>query len=360
MSQNKSKNIFIFGVIVVAIIIVSSLVYNNLDNSKFSEKFDMDSDGIVDALDAFDEDPAEWADFDFDGIGSNADLDDDNDHILDENDETPVTVSKILTEKYLNQIQKCSVIGLSESPQICFANFFEYIIKEGESGQDVLELAMSLFSIGLLNGCHVVTHQIGTLTYENNPEYIENILDRPLITCRGGFIHGSMKAFFLDLKEQGFKLTDFDDVCNDLISSRYNFRICLHGVGHGLFEYYDRNLDSALNDCVTYPHEVSCHNGAIMEYVEQKITDSSTLGSEVSEICSKKNMDLDDFEYCSIQIGKLLAYFNNNDQKIVSRYCEMIKDPEGKDYCNEGLEKAVYLAEYDRNEYLNKFRSFSE
>lgn len=345
---------------VVIIIVISSLAYNNLNDSKFSETFDMDSDGIVDALDAFNEDPTEWADFDFDGIGSNADLDDDNDHVLDENDETPVTVSKILTEKYLNQIQKCSVIEQSESPQICFANFFEHIIKEGESGQDVLELAMSLFSIGLLNGCHVFAHQIGTLAYENDPKYIENILEKPLVTCRGGFIHGSMKAFFLDLKQQEFKLTDFDDVCNVQISSRYNFLICLHGVGHGLFAYYDRNLGSALNDCATYPNEFACHNGAIMEYVEQKITDSSTLESKVSEICSQKNMDLDDFEYCSMQIGKLLAYFNNNDQKIVSRYCEMIKDPEGKDYCNKGLERAFFLAEYDRNEYLNKFRNFSE
>jgi len=346
--------------VVVIIIVVSSLVYNNLDDSKFSEKFDMDSDGIVDALDAFNEDPAEWADFDFDGIGSNADSDDDNDHILDENDETPVAVSKILTEKYLNEIQKCSVIGQSESPQICFANFFEYMIKEGESGQDVLELAMSLFSIGLLNGCHVFAHQIGTLAYENNPEYIENILEKPLVTCRGGFIHGSMKSFFLDLKEQEFKLTDFYDVCNDLTSSEYNFRICLHGVGHGLFAYYDGNLDSALNDCATYPNDISCHNGAIMEYVEQKITDSSTLESKVSEICSQKNMDSDDFEYCSKHIGKLLAYFNNNDQKIVSRYCEMIKDPKGKDYCNKGLERAFYLEKFDRTVYLNKFKSFSE
>jgi len=68
-------------------------------------------------------------------------------------------------------------------------------------------------------------------------------------------------------------------------------------------------------------------------------------------------MDLDDFEYCSIQIGKLLGYFNNNDQKIVSRYCEMIEDPKGKDYCNNGLKSAVNLAGYDRNEYLKKFRN---
>ena len=60
----------ILGIVIVVVIIVigSSLVNYNMDDSKYLEKFDMDSDGFVDSLDVFSEDPDEWADFDFDRI----------------------------------------------------------------------------------------------------------------------------------------------------------------------------------------------------------------------------------------------------------------------------------------------------
>jgi hypothetical protein len=44
---------------------------------------DADADGVPDAEDAFPEDPAEWADADLDGVGDNADLDDDGDGMPD-------------------------------------------------------------------------------------------------------------------------------------------------------------------------------------------------------------------------------------------------------------------------------------
>ena len=45
---------------------------------------DSDGDGVADAEDVFPENPSEWLDSDDDGIGDNADLDDDNDGIPDD------------------------------------------------------------------------------------------------------------------------------------------------------------------------------------------------------------------------------------------------------------------------------------
>jgi len=345
----------ILGIVIVIVIIAigSSLVNYNMDDSIHLEKFDFDSDGIIDSLDVFSEDPDEWADFDFDGIGSNADSDDDNDGFLDEEDETPVVVSRILTEKYLNQIQKCSVIGLTESSQICFANLFDYTLKEGETSQDVLDLAMSLSSIGVLTGCHVTIHQIGESAYEKDPNFIENVLERDDLYCRGAYIHGSMKAFFLDMKEQGFELADFEDGCDEMSSTGF-YPFCLHGVGHGFVAYYDGNIISALNDCVAYQYKIPCHTGALMEYVGQKITHSSTLESEISEICSE-NMGEVVFIICNYQLGKLLAYFNNNDLEIVSGYCEMIEGEQGKFSCYEGFNRALEFTTTDREGWISKF-----
>jgi endo-1,4-beta-D-glucanase Y len=50
---------------------------------------DSDNDGVGDAIDAFPLDPAEWADYDQDTIGNNADNDDDNDGVIDSDDAFP-------------------------------------------------------------------------------------------------------------------------------------------------------------------------------------------------------------------------------------------------------------------------------
>jgi len=51
---------------------------------------DTDGDSVNDGVDVFPLDPTEWADNDLDGIGNNADTDDDNDGVLDVNDNCPM------------------------------------------------------------------------------------------------------------------------------------------------------------------------------------------------------------------------------------------------------------------------------
>ncbi len=51
---------------------------------------DTDGDGVLDVNDAFPLDAAEWADADLDGLGNNADSDDDNDGVPDASDNCPV------------------------------------------------------------------------------------------------------------------------------------------------------------------------------------------------------------------------------------------------------------------------------
>jgi len=61
---------------------------NNINSSKpfvidVYVDYDSDSDGYIDILDEFPQNPSEWSDFDKDGVGDNQDLDDDNDGLSD-------------------------------------------------------------------------------------------------------------------------------------------------------------------------------------------------------------------------------------------------------------------------------------
>lgn len=70
---------------------------------------DSDNDGVVDANDAFPNDPNESSDFDGDGVGDNEDSDDDNDGILDDEDSNPLTTLKsveVLAELYTEDPNK--------------------------------------------------------------------------------------------------------------------------------------------------------------------------------------------------------------------------------------------------------------
>ena len=63
---------------------------NDLDGIGDNADTDDDNDGVLDPQDAFPNDPSESSDFDGDGTGDNADLDDDGDNVLDDDDPFPL------------------------------------------------------------------------------------------------------------------------------------------------------------------------------------------------------------------------------------------------------------------------------
>jgi predicted nucleic acid-binding Zn ribbon protein len=76
--------------IIISIIVVAAISAAIIFQSPHSnETNDSDRDGVPDDEDAFPNDPSEWADNDGDGIGDNADSDDDNDGYFDYEDVMP-------------------------------------------------------------------------------------------------------------------------------------------------------------------------------------------------------------------------------------------------------------------------------
>ena len=70
--------------------VINNVTLNNGDYFTIAVTLDSDGDGVLDANDAFPNDPNESVDTDGDGIGNNADTDDDNDGVFDGDDAFPL------------------------------------------------------------------------------------------------------------------------------------------------------------------------------------------------------------------------------------------------------------------------------
>ncbi len=302
----------------------------------------------MDTLDAFDNDPTEWADFDFDGIGIIADLDDDNDGILDVNDTTPIPISQKLTEKYLTEIQTCSQVDNATSKLLCFSQLFYDLEIEEENTVDTLELALTLTKLGAVDDCHFTSHNIGHSAYEKNPNIYENLRDMDGSICRGGFYHGTMAAYFHDLKESGEDLDSYKTICNVFIGSP-NYTKCIHGLGHGLVHYYLDDLNKAINACdqmSLYQGNI-CVGGVFMQYTDNELARSTSLENTVKNTCSESELRIFDYLQCRQNLGVTIAFYTNHNLEEGSKLCDLITDDQGKQYCHRGLETEINEA----NEY---------
>ncbi len=98
---------------------------------------DTDSDGSNDGLDVFPLDGNEWLDNDRDGLGNNADLDDDNDGYLDTEDTTPFVVNEVFGD-FFALIDKDPILTKQHGGTV------RLLVSQGGSATGVLETANEL------------------------------------------------------------------------------------------------------------------------------------------------------------------------------------------------------------------------
>jgi len=303
---------------------------------------DDDNDNVVDALDAFDNDPNEWADFDFDGIGSYQDKDDDNDGILDEEDPMPIPISEKLTQQHMTEIERC-ILEDGTSRLLCYGNFFVSLVKQEENNENALKLALALTQIGALDDCHFVSHNIGHASFDETLNLdLENFSAYGLV-CRGGYFHGAMGAFFHNLKENNEPVPDnYKIICDDLMGST-SYYVCIHGLGHGLTYYYPTNVESALYYCnqMSYWQNSGCTNGDMMQYTDNRLTEFGATKENISNICSESELNEFEFEKCSANIGVSLAFHNNHEVDMSLKFCLLIDNEKGRAFCINALKNEI-------------------
>ena len=317
----------------------------NFDGDAFGDVCDNDDDNdmIIDSIDAFDRMPESWADFDFDGRSNEEDFDDDNDGIFDTDDPEPVLISEKLVTKNLEKIQGCELLDSGSASLLCYGNFFNELVGTEENNLDALELSISLAKLGAIDDCHFVSHAIGHAAYEENRSVMQNLIGVDGSLCRGGYFHGTLAAYFHDIKENKGTFPDsYQTICNELIGTS-SYQDCVHGLGHGFVHYFYDDLQSSVEKCheMSFYQNILCIKGVMMQYTDNQITRNGLTKNNLSELCPKSELNDLDYQQCSMSIGSTLAFHTDHDLEQSSRSCELVSDEQGKAFCKEGLQLEV-------------------
>jgi len=322
---------------------------NDFDKDNIGNECDTDDDNdkIVDAIDAFDNDPNEWADFDFDGIGANQDPDDDNDGILDIEDPTPILPTEQLAIEYLKEIQNCSLADSEKLSTSCYSQLFQKIITQEESTSEPLELSVALSKLGAIDDCHFTAHAMARASFEENPNVIETLSGIDGSVCRGAFYHGSIASYFNTFKGNG-KLNPNSsmELCNTFYGTS-NYQDCIHGLGHGFVLYFSNELMPAVDSCnqMSFYQNQICIKGVMMQYTSDQIDEFGTTSENLSNMCPQSELSSQDYQQCVMSIGTTFAFHSFHNFEVASKFCELIEDEKANEFCLQGLKLEIQDSE---------------
>ena len=209
--------------------------------------------------------------------------------------------------------------------------------------EDVLMLALSLTRVGAVDDCHFLSHKIGHAAFEENPDVYENLEGVSGEICRGGFYHGVLSAYFHEIKQSGEPFPNsYKTICDDFIGTS-NYSHCIHGLGHGFIHYYLDDLESSMDSCnqMSFYQNYECLSGVFMQYSDNKLTRYGLSNENISTLCNKSKLNKFEYEECSKVIGITLTFHTNHNLEEGIKFCEMIDDNEGKQYCIAGLEQEI-------------------
>lgn len=317
---------------------------------------DDDNDKVLDVIDAFDNNPTEWADFDFDGMGTQKDPDDDNDGILDIHDPIPILPTEQLAKKYLKEIQDCVLFDSKVLSISCYSQFFKNVIKQEESISGPLHLSVALSKLGAIQDCHFISHVIGHAAFEENSDIFEILGGIDGSICRGAFYHGSIAAYFNELKENGHpSATSNVDLCETFYGTS-NYQDCIHGLGHGFVLYFSNELMPAVEACnqMSFYENQICVKGVMMQYIDNQVNEHDATSENLSNMCPQSELSSQDYQQCVMSIGTAFAFRSFHNFEVASKFCELIEDEKDKEFCLQGLELEIQDSEKYKIAPLNQ------
>jgi hypothetical protein len=125
--------------------------------------------------------------------------------------------------------------------------------------------------------CHEIGHHLGMWlnAYIDDPQ---DALDLAQQQCGGSIFHGVIQNYLQIQKFKNISIKDIDiqEICSKYKddSSFINRWQCLHGLGHGLVDIYNYDIQSAVNRCEEFEpglEQISCSKGVFMQNTVQLV-----------------------------------------------------------------------------------------
>ena len=185
--------------------------------------------------------------------------------------ETQVTSSNIYQIEQSNAKQ---IIDTCKNVMHCSVTGLDNLTKTADK-QVVLGTFSDLVSMydTSVYPCHETAHHLGMWLYGYTGSLNES-LSYAKQECGGSIFHGVLQGYFMTEHFHNVDASQIDitklcaqDPQNPYSITRWQ---CLHGIGHGLAEFYDYNITKAVNRCDEFKpgwEQTSCAKGLFMQNV---------------------------------------------------------------------------------------------
>ncbi len=217
------------------------------------------------------------------------------------------------------------------------------MVKE-EGARPALDLLRRIAegSTDLAGQCHGLAHTIGhdalgrygfdeALTYEDD-------------ICGSGYLHGVIESHFAETDEEDVPRL-FKETCAPTSGK------CFHGLGHGLMDVYDNDIDRSLALCHSLTERfqrVQCAEGVFMEhFASDGTTHPSPLLDADDPYKACRGREAVDRAVCAFYAPRYLLRLNPGAYAEAVDWCDSI-DTESRPACLKGVGSAamkVHVAE---------------
>lgn len=275
----------------------------------------------------------------------------------------PETVSSSV----LSVIDKCrkSTDTLNSLDPDCVFSRFQSIITKENLGEAVSAME-SLYSserdskkLGVPS-CHIPAHIAGEVAYQKGVTFNE-VLNTCGQMCGFGCLHGAFQGMF---KESGESfIGNLAGSCSLLENpTDDDIRACWHIVGHGVGEYFGRDLEGAISACTGLPEEKQrwhCISGLRMEHVTPSPWNHESVLTPTAEgyldFCTRfpKEEGFQDDCYAEGGFATLKIFAN---VEAATEICRKVpNDPIVKKRCAGGAGTVFYFAHKDNPAVIYDF-----
>lgn len=241
--------------------------------------------------------------------------------------------------------EECLIQETARLREKCLFPYFAELTLD-ESAEVAMEHNKTLKAKGVIDDCHIISHEIGHANYEKYKNNVGEAFISCSLGCLEGCFHGVIESYVGNSASPQTVIKKVPELCSSLGTDQEKRSICIHGVGHGMLKHNLEQLKPVADLCRTLPStadDIACLTGVFMENMNAYLSlRENELRSVMSNICQPilGGAEESDYAMCSEKIGEgLVTYFDNNRDRA-KQFCEVLfQGP--REECVRGAENLI-------------------